>query len=91
MWKISIVQGLMNWNEWGTIFDLGITDINEIDEAIKLGKKFFNKKKKEEGFIYSHSPRIFFEPQIDTSDWGTKKNKKEMERIASSISDIDIP
>lgn len=76
MWKISIVQGLMNCSDWGTVFDLGLTDITKVDEAIKLGKKFFRKKKKEEGFMYSHSPRIFYEPTIDTGDWETKKSRE---------------
>lgn len=89
MWKISIVQGLMQNPNSGEVFDLGITDITKFKDVIKAGKKFFREKKKE--WSYAHAPKIFFELEIDTENWVTKKEKKDAYSVIQSISDIDIP
>ena len=89
MWKLSIIRGLMDMSDFGHIFNLDITDPTAIKEAKKAGKKKFKEVAKE--WTCCHSPKIFFEPEIDTSDWLNKKEKENRSNIAREVADAMVP
>ena len=88
MWKLSIVRGLMDCPKFGHIFDLKLEDPNAKDDAVKAGRLLFRKMAKD--WPCCHSPVVFFEPVVDTSDWLSLKESNDRSEIASSIADAMV-